>query len=205
MIAVRHLRWSGILVALNLAAWIVFGVSRPADHAFLAEKEAVRLQGAIDANSADPVTTLAGRPVRNFSVFHGGESFWVKTLVVANAPALILASIVTTLVAPEKPSSSFTVQEASNLRGAIFLAMSALQWFFIGLSVGNRPLTVRRRVGGALLIAGVVAMGFGGGSSAILLLAGFGSGLAGAILIWRVPSPAADPLAPGRVDRGLRP
>jgi hypothetical protein len=129
----KSVRWAVVLPGVNVAAWLLFFVVRSPNTLWLAELEQARQRGQWLFNSSAPWTTLAERPLNNWSSWHGGEALPVKLMEIPNVAPLVAAGVA---VIPF--SRALTATQASWLRGAVFLLLASMQWVLVGRRLDRR-------------------------------------------------------------------
>lgn len=78
-----------VLVIINLCAWgALVALRGPLPESFFVERDTARQHGGFFLSSGDPTLVIAGRPLWQWSQFHGGERVVVKLLEVANVVPL---------------------------------------------------------------------------------------------------------------------
>ena len=132
MISLRGVRWAVAAPSLNAAAWLLFWILRAPDTLWLEEQEEARKRGEFLLNSAAPWTTLAERPLNNWSHWHGGENLAVKLLEVPNIVPLLAAGLGVAVFTVPPFANQVTVYQASWIRGVLFLLLSTVQWWVVG-------------------------------------------------------------------------
>ena len=128
-----------ILPVLNALAWCAFLLLRPSvptpELRLRDLKEAQeRLEPgvSIEMSSGAPYGLLACRTLYNWSEWHGGESPWVKALMVVNLPALI-ATAIPALVFGLLARGVVPIAVRSWLYFVLFLGFSSFMWFGVGV------------------------------------------------------------------------
>jgi hypothetical protein len=121
-----------LLVVANLFGWLLFVALRdPMPPTYFAEQDEWHRSGTFQLNSGYPALVLAGRPLWNWSPFHGGEAWPVKALELANLPGLIAAFFAYAVFFMLR-CSAFT---SSMLAYAVLLILSTAQWWLCGLGL----------------------------------------------------------------------
>ena len=118
------------LLIVNYLAFGVFIASRPSESQVLRTRDAAWNRGEFWISSADPYTYIAGRPLYNWSPWHGGERLGVKILEVINLPALLLASALTPIIGMITGASHY--YSWSWIRAVLFLLFATFQWLILG-------------------------------------------------------------------------
>jgi hypothetical protein len=125
-------------VVVNLIACAAFLIVRPVATSLIEERERAEQSGAFSLSSSDPFMLIAGRPLRQWNEWHGGEAAWVKVIEVANGPAVLVAKLVGDLWGAEHAfSGQPTYRRQSWIRAYIFLVVSSVQWLLIGLALAR--------------------------------------------------------------------
>lgn len=129
---------------LNLAACVVFLVTRPPARELIDEREQEQRHGWLALSSGDPYMLIAERPLRQWNEWHGGETTWVKVIEILNAPALIATKIIgDAWAASHAFSGPPTYRRDSWIRAYLFVVVSSAQWLLIGALLSR--ITRRRR------------------------------------------------------------
>jgi hypothetical protein len=135
-------RW--LLLASNAVACVFFVVVRePPAPEYLAEWESAHRTGGIFLNSAVD-GMVACRPLYSWSDWHGGEALWVKSLEVANMPALALAGVFGA-AGELGVARMFPICTWSWILGGVFLVAASVQWWLAGVVIDNVVGLLRRR------------------------------------------------------------
>lgn len=119
-----------VLALINVSGCVLFVASRPP------------LEGAPSAPEAaaggGEYQVLACRQMNLWAQGDRAEPAWLKTLVVANIPSVILVAFLRMLLGyvPLFSGQSLCVQ--SWVCAAVFLVSSTLQWYFFGAFVEDR-------------------------------------------------------------------
>jgi hypothetical protein len=131
-------------LVVNLIACAAFLIVRPEATSLIEERERAEQNGTLSLSSSDPYMLIAGRPLRQWNEWHGGESAWVKVIEVANGPAVFAAKRFGDRWSAQHV---FDGQPAygrqSWVRAYFFLIVSSVQWLLIGLALAR--LTRPRR------------------------------------------------------------
>ncbi len=139
-----------ILVLLNLLPCIAFLALRPANIPFIEERERARqTPGDVFGTSGDALMFIAGRPLRQWDRWHGGEVLWIKITEIINLPSLRSTKYfgdAWSSYAAAHGLGSFTGD--TWIRAYIYLFISSVQWFLLGVVIST---LIRRRAGMAAL------------------------------------------------------
>jgi len=129
---------------VNLIACAAFLIIRPEAKLLIEERERAEQSGTLSLSSGDPYMLIAGRPLRQWNEWHGGEPAWVKVVEVVNSPAVFAAKRFGDRWASEHTfSGQPTYRRQSWVRAYVFLLVSSAQWLLIGLALAR--LTKPRR------------------------------------------------------------
>jgi hypothetical protein len=123
-----------LFLSIHLAGCSAFLFLREPGISFPEEEERMRRDsGYFFVSSAGPIMHIAGRPLYNWSEWHGGEARWVKILEVANLPALIATVTIGHVpIAIYRSTGRGTFLHDTWIRALVFLLFSVAQWVFIG-------------------------------------------------------------------------
>jgi hypothetical protein len=124
-----------VLAMANACAWIaVVTIREPLPESFFAERDAAQVHGGVHINSGDPLLVVVGRPLWQWSEFHGGERAVVKVLEVMNL--LPFGAIV---IGDAVLWTGTTVQTwmRSVLAFAGILLLTTCQWWLVGTAVAR--------------------------------------------------------------------
>jgi hypothetical protein len=136
-------------LVLNFIACTVFLAARPPATELIAEREQAQKVGTLTISSGDPYMVIAERPLRQWNVWHGGESLWVKALEVLNWPAVIAAKRFGDDWARNHAfSGTPTYRRESWMRAYAFAITSSLQWLLVGIVITRLSNRHKRRVSG---------------------------------------------------------
>jgi hypothetical protein len=125
-------------LVVNLIACAAFLMVRPEATSLIEERERAEQMGAFSLSSSDPYMLIAGRPLRQWNEWHGGEAVWVKVIEVANGPAVLVAKFSGDLWGAEHSfSGQPTYRRKSWMRAYVFLIVSSVQWLLIGLALAR--------------------------------------------------------------------
>jgi hypothetical protein len=80
-----------VSLIVNLIACAAFVIVRPEATSLIEERERAERSGAFSLSSSDPFMLIAGRPLRQWREWDGGEAAWVEVIEVANGPAVLVA------------------------------------------------------------------------------------------------------------------
>jgi hypothetical protein len=123
---------------LNTLFCGIFMFVRPEATSLMEERERAQRSGMVSLSSGDPYMLIAGRPLRQWNEWHGGESVWVKIYAVLNGPAVIAAKRLGDRWDAEHAfSGTPTYRHASWLRAYIFAGVSSVQWLLIGVVIAR--------------------------------------------------------------------
>ncbi len=121
---------------LNVIACAVFIVARPPATGLIDNRERTQQVGTLTISSGDPYMVIAERPLRQWNVWHGGESLSVKVLEVLNGPAVIAAKRFGDEWAGDHAfSGTPTYRRESWIRAYVFAITSSLQWLLVGIVI----------------------------------------------------------------------
>jgi hypothetical protein len=134
----------GALVLANLVAWFcVVGLREPMPARYFDDQDTPGIQ----LNSAAPIVVVAGRPLRSWNRFHGGETLGVKVVEVVNLVPFIAALIVDGQASVFLPTRSLV---RSHIVFGVLLVLTSLQWSLVGSVVAKAlrlaSLLVRERL-----------------------------------------------------------
>jgi len=137
-------------LVLNAIACAVFLAARPPATELIVQREKAQRVGTLTMSSGDPYMLIAERPLWQWSVWHGGESLWVKTLEVLNGPAVIAAKRFGDEWAGDHAfSGTATYRRESWIRAYTFAIASSLQWLLVGIVIAWLSSRNRRGASGA--------------------------------------------------------
>lgn len=126
------MRTGYVLAAANLAGCVLFVVLRqPAPAGYLADVDAARQAGGVFSVSGID-GTIACRLVHSWSEWHGGERLGVKILEAANLPALFAMGVAHLAAEIFGIARRLSACGWSWVLAFLFLALSSLQWLFLG-------------------------------------------------------------------------
>jgi hypothetical protein len=124
-----------VLMVANLCAWgTLVALRGPLPESFFVERDAARQRGGFHLSSGDPMLVIAGRPLWQWSQFHGGERVVVKLLEVANVVPLCIIALIDLMVWSETHMRTYT--QSVFAFGGLLLLTSA-QWWIAGTAVAR--------------------------------------------------------------------
>jgi hypothetical protein len=100
----------------------------------LVERDAARQHGGFMLSSGDPMLVIAGRPLWQWSQFHGEERVVVKVLEVANVVPLCIIGLIDVMVWSGTHMQTYT-QSVFALGGLLLL--TSAQWWIVGTAVAR--------------------------------------------------------------------
>ena len=124
-----------VLVVTNLCAWgTLVALRGPLPESFFVERDTARQDGGFLLSSSDPMLVIAGRPLRQWSQFHGGERVAVKLLEVANVVPLCTIWLIDGMVGSGTRMHVYT-QSVFTFGGLLLL--TSAQWWIAGTAVAR--------------------------------------------------------------------